>query len=32
MLEEKQEQLELVNGQVKLKFRPFEIKTILIER
>ena len=32
MLEEKQEQLELVNGQVKLKFRPFEIKTILVER
>ena len=32
MLEEKQEELAIVNGQVKLKFRPFEIKTILVER
>ena len=32
MLEDKKEQLELVNGQVKLKFRPFEIKTVLVER
>ena len=32
MLEEKQEELPIVNGQVKLKFRPFEIKTILVER
>ena len=32
MLEEKQEELSIVNGQVKLKFRPFEIKTILVQR
>lgn len=32
MLEEKQEELCLDNGKVKLKFRPFEIKTILVER
>lgn len=32
MLEEKQEQLAIVDGQIKLKFRPFEIKTILVER
>lgn len=32
MLEEKQEELPIENGQVKLKFRPFEIKTILVER
>ena len=32
MLEEKQEQLPIADGQVKLKFRPFEIKTILVER
>ena len=32
MLEEKQEELAVENGQVGLKFRPFEIKTILVER
>lgn len=32
MLEEKQEELEFVDGRVKLTFRPFEIKTILVER
>ena len=32
MLEDKQEELELTDGQVKLRFRPFEIKTILVER
>ena len=32
MLEEKQEQLPIVDGTVKLTFRPFEIKTVLIER
>ena len=32
MLEEKQEQLPLNNGKIKLTFRPFEIKTILVER
>ena len=32
MLEEKQEQLPIVDGKIKLKFRPFEIKTILVER
>ena len=32
MLEEKQQELPIVNGQVKLTFRPFEIKTILIQR
>ena len=32
MLEEKQEQLSIVDGKIKLKFRPFEIKTILVER
>ena len=32
MLEEKQEQLSIVDGKVKLTFRPFEIKTVLIER
>ena len=32
MLEEKQEQLNVVDGKVKLTFRPFEIKTILVER
>jgi alpha-mannosidase len=32
MLEEKQEELPVVNGKVKLTFRPFEIKTILVER
>ena len=32
MLEEKQEQLNVVDGKVKVTFRPFEIKTILVER
>lgn len=32
MLEEKQEQLAIIEGKIKLNFRPFEIKTILIER
>ena len=32
MLEEKQEELPLEDGCVKLSFRPFEIKTILVER
>ena len=32
MLEEKQEQLPIENGQVQLRFRPFEIKTLLVER
>ena len=32
MLEEKKEELKIVDGSVFLKFRPFEIKTILIER
>ena len=32
MLEEKQEQLPIVDGKIKLKFRPFEIKTILVQR
>lgn len=32
MLEEKQEELPIVDGKIQLKFRPFEIKTILIER
>ena len=32
MLEEKKEELTIVDGSVFLKFRPFEIKTILIER
>ena len=32
MLEEKQEQLPIVDGKIKLKFRPFEIKTILVDR
>ena len=32
MLEEKQQELPIVNGQVKLTFRPFEIKTILVQR
>ena len=32
MLEEKKEELPLVDGRVKLNFRPFEIKTILVER
>ena len=32
MLEEKQEELSVVDGKVKLTFRPFEIKTILVER
>ena len=32
MLEEKQEELEIVDGRVKLTFRPFEIKTILVQR
>ena len=32
MLEEKQEALTVADGKVKLTFRPFEIKTILIER
>ena len=32
MLEEKQEELSIVDGKVKLTFRPFEIKTILVER
>ena len=32
MLEEKQEQLDVVDGKIKLTFRPFEIKTILVER
>ena len=32
MLEEKEEELEIVNGEVSLRFTPFEIKTILVER
>ena len=32
MLEEKQQELSVVDGKVKLTFRPFEIKTILVER
>ncbi len=32
MLEEKKEELPLTDGAVKLTFRPFEIKTILVER
>ena len=32
MLEEKKEELPLEDGAVKLTFRPFEIKTILVER
>jgi len=32
MLENKQEKLEVIDGKVTLKFRPFEIKTILVER
>ncbi len=32
MLEEKKEELKIVDGAVFLQFRPFEIKTILIER
>ena len=32
MLEEKKEELKIVDGSVFLQFRPFEIKTILIER
>lgn len=32
MLEEKQEQLNIIDGKIKLNFRPFEIKTILIQR
>ena len=32
MLEQKQEELTVVDGKVKLTFRPFEIKTILVER
>ena len=32
MLEEKQEELPVVDGKVKLTFRPFEIKTVLVER
>ena len=31
-LEEKQEQLPIQNGQVQLRFRPFEIKTLLVEQ
>ena len=32
LLEEKQEELKLIDGAVFLKFHPFEIKTLLIER
>jgi len=32
MLENKQEELPIVDGKIKLRFRPFEIKTILVER
>ncbi|MBP3918056.1 MAG: alpha-mannosidase [Clostridia bacterium] len=32
LLEEKKEELQIVDGSVFLPFRPFEIKTILIER
>lgn len=32
MLEEKQGELPVADGKVKLTFRPFEIKTILVER
>lgn len=32
MLEEKESELELVNGAAVLDFRPFEIKTIIVER
>ena len=32
MLEEKREELKIVDGSVFLQFHPFEIKTILIER
>ena len=32
LLEEKQEQLEISDGSVSLTFRPFEIKTLLVER
>ena len=32
MLEEKEEELEIVDGKVSLKFTPFEIKTVLVER
>ena len=32
MLEEKQEELAIMDGQIKLKFRPFEIKTIMVQR
>ena len=32
MLEEKQEELSVTDGKVKLTFRPFEIKTVLVER
>jgi alpha-mannosidase len=32
MLENKQEELQIVDGKIKLRFRPFEIKTVLVER
>ncbi len=32
MLEEKEEELEIVNGEISLRFTPFEIKTVLIEK
>ncbi|MBQ8578168.1 MAG: alpha-mannosidase [Clostridia bacterium] len=32
LLEEKQEELKITDGSVFLQFRPFEIKTVLIER
>ena len=32
MLEEKKEELPIEDGAAKLTFRPFEIKTVLVER
>ena len=32
MLEEKREELPLRDGAAELSFRPFEIKTVLVER
>ena len=32
MLEEKEEELEIKDGEVTLRFTPFEIKTVLVER